>query len=196
MVLIVVLPRRLQILPRQAGDGVEHFSIRRPQIPSLHESPHCDARVANTGIAAAHARRFGDPARGLRRIERSGARVGILGSHGCSFLLLRHYTSPAGSGADSRPIKLPGQTVFLCLLNALVNHPVVSQRLLKATYEKVTGQTVDHSSFSKRLATVNPDYFEALYQHVYQKIQPLMAAHDERGLRLRRVDATTVVLSA
>ena len=85
-------------------------------------------------------------------------------------------------------IKLPGQTVCLCLLNTLVNHPVVSQRLLKATDEKVTGQTVDHSSFSKRLATVNPDYFEALYQHVYQKIQPLMAANDERGLRLRRVD--------
>src|SRR5260370_6554587 len=90
--------------------------------------------------------------------------------------------------------KLPGQTVFLCLLNALVNHSVVSQRILKATYEKMTGQTVDHSSFSKRLATVNPDYFDALYQHVYQKIQPLMAAHDERGLRLRRVDATTAVL--
>ncbi len=93
-------------------------------------------------------------------------------------------------------IKLPGQTVCLCLLNTLVNHPVVSQRLLKATDEKVTGQTVDHRSFSKRLATVNPDYFEALGHHVYQKIQPLMAAHDERGLRLRRVDATTVVLSA
>jgi len=92
--------------------------------------------------------------------------------------------------------KLPGQTVFLCLLNALVNHPVVSQRILKATYERVTGQTVDHSSFSKRLATVNPDYFAALYQHVYQRIQPLMTAGDERGLRLRRADATTVVLSA
>ncbi len=92
--------------------------------------------------------------------------------------------------------KLPGQTVFLCLLNALVNHPVVSQRLLKATYEKVTGQTVDHSSFSKRLAAVNPDYFEALYQHVYQRLQPLLTAGEERGLRLRRADATTVVLSA
>src|SRR3989442_9017593 len=91
--------------------------------------------------------------------------------------------------------KLPGQTVFLCLLNALVNHPVVSQRLLKATYEKVTGQTVDHSSFSKRLATVNPDYFDALYQHIYQKIQPLMAAHDERGLRLRREGGPTWVWS-
>jgi hypothetical protein len=92
--------------------------------------------------------------------------------------------------------KLPGQTVFLCLLNTLVNHPVVSQRLLKATYEKVTGQTVDHSSFSKRLAAINPDYFEALYQHIYQRIQPLMAVGEERGLRLQRVDATTVVLSA
>jgi hypothetical protein len=93
-------------------------------------------------------------------------------------------------------IKLPGQTVFLCLLNALVNHPIVSQRVLKATYEQVTGQTVDHSSFSKRLATINPAYFEALYQHAYQQVQPLMAPGDERGLRLRRVDATTVVLSA
>ena len=93
-------------------------------------------------------------------------------------------------------VKLPGQTVFLCLLNVLVNHPLVSQRLLKATYEKVTGRPVDHSSFSKRLAAINPDYFEGLYEHVSQQIQPLMAAGDARGLRLRRVDATTVVLSA
>lgn len=93
-------------------------------------------------------------------------------------------------------IKLPGQTVFLCLLNTLINHPVVSQRLLKATYEQVTGQTVDHSSFSKRLATVDPAYFEGLYQHLYPRLQPLMAPSDERGLRLRRADATTVVLSA
>ena len=93
-------------------------------------------------------------------------------------------------------VKLSGQTVFLCLLNALVNHPVVTQRLLKATYEQRTGQSVDHSSFSKRLATINPEYFEGLFQHLYQQVQPLMAAGDERGLRLRRVDATTVVLSA
>jgi hypothetical protein len=93
-------------------------------------------------------------------------------------------------------IKLTGQTVFLCLLNALVSNPIVSQRLLKATYEQLTGESVDHSSFSKRLATLNPEYFEGLFQHVYQQVQPRMAAGDERGLRLRRVDATTVVLSA
>jgi hypothetical protein len=93
-------------------------------------------------------------------------------------------------------VKLPGQTVFLCLLNSLVNNPIVSQRLLEATYQKVTGQTADHSSFGKRLATVNPDYFEALFQHVYRRIQPQMAVNDARGLHLKRVDATTVVLSA
>src|SRR5262245_1095913 len=93
-------------------------------------------------------------------------------------------------------IKLPGQTVFLCLLNSVVNNPIVSQRILEATYQKVTGQTADHSSFGKRLAAINPAYFEALFTHVYRHVQPLMAATEERALRLRRVDATTVVLSA
>jgi hypothetical protein len=93
-------------------------------------------------------------------------------------------------------VKLTGQTVFLCLLNTWVSNPVVTQRLLKATSEQLTGQSIDHSSFSKRLATINPDYFEGLFEHVYRQVQPLMAAGAERGLRRRRVDATTVVLSA
>ena len=93
-------------------------------------------------------------------------------------------------------IKLPGQAVFLCLLNSLVSNPVVSQRILEATAKKVTGKTVDHSSFGKRLATINPQYFEAIFTHVDRAIQPQMAVSDERALRLRRVDATTVVLSA
>ena len=92
--------------------------------------------------------------------------------------------------------KLKGQTVFLCLLNSLVNNPIVSQRILEATYQKRVGESSDHSSFGKRLAVINPAYFEALFTHVYRAIQPQMAPSDERGLRLRRVDATTVTLSA
>ena len=42
-------------------------------------------------------------------------------------------------------VKLAGQTVFLCLLNTLVSNPVVSQRLLKATYEQLTGQNLDQT---------------------------------------------------
>src|SRR5713101_3836977 len=68
-------------------------------------------------------------------------------------------------------IKLPGQTVFLCLLNSLLNNPIVSQRILEATYQKLTGQTADHSSFGKRLATINPEYFEAIFQHVSRQLQ-------------------------
>jgi Transposase DDE domain len=92
--------------------------------------------------------------------------------------------------------KLPGQTVFLYLLNCLVNHPVVSQRILETVAEEVTGQTVDHSSFGKRLVVINPAYFEAIFTHLYRAVQPQMAQNEERALRLRRVDATTVVLSA
>jgi hypothetical protein len=93
-------------------------------------------------------------------------------------------------------IKLRGQTVFLCLLNALVNNPVVSQRLLEATFAKLTGKTADHSSFGRRLEVINPEYFAALFRHLYDQLQPQRAAGEERALRLRPVDATTVVLSA
>jgi hypothetical protein len=92
--------------------------------------------------------------------------------------------------------KLPGQTVFLCLLNSLVNNPIVSQRILEATYLKVTGETVDHSSFGKRLTVINPEYFEALYRHVRRALEPQITARDAQALRVKIVDATTVVLSA
>src|SRR4051794_27466049 len=92
-------------------------------------------------------------------------------------------------------VKLPGQTVFLCLLNTVLRHSVVTQRLLEAQYQKLTGQTADHSSFGKRLVTINPEYFRGLFEHVHREIQPLMTAYDARGFRLRRVDATTVTLS-
>src|SRR5947209_16317319 len=72
-------------------------------------------------------------------------------------------------------VKLKGQTVFLCLLNSLVNNPVVSQRILEATYRKITGESVDHSRFGKRLTAINPAYFEAIFTHVQRAIQPQMA---------------------
>jgi hypothetical protein len=93
-------------------------------------------------------------------------------------------------------IRLRGQTVFLCLLNTMLRHPAATQRLLEAQYRKLTGETADHSSFGKRLATIDPEYFRALFEHVHREIRPQMTAHDARGFRLRRVDATTVTLSA
>ncbi len=58
---------------------------------------------------------------------------------------------------------------------------------------------MDHSSFGKRLATIPSEYFEAVFQNVYKNIKDHLpadrTAHTEI-LRLRRVDATAVTLSA
>lgn len=93
-------------------------------------------------------------------------------------------------------IRLPGQTVFVCLLNGLVNHPMLTQRLLQETYTSLTGGTTDHTSFGKRLKRIEPRYFEAAFVHLYRRIHPQMSPGDERTLRLRFVDATVVTLSS
>jgi hypothetical protein len=93
-------------------------------------------------------------------------------------------------------IRLTGQAVFVCLLNGLVNHPLLTQQLLAEHYEQFTGQSVDRSSFSKRFDQLSPDYFAALFAHLYRKVQPQMTSGDAAALRLRIVDATTVTLSA
>src|SRR5437867_3876239 len=93
-------------------------------------------------------------------------------------------------------IRLPGQVVFLCLLNTLLNGPKVTQRLLEAVYEHYLIEEVHYSSFSKRLAVIKPAYFEALFRAVHRRVKPLMRFGEERALRLRIVDATEVVLSA
>jgi hypothetical protein len=93
-------------------------------------------------------------------------------------------------------VRLPGQTVFVCLLNVLVNHPMLTQRLLEETHQKLTGRHADHSSFGKRLALLKPTYFQALFRHLSRHLKPQMSVGDQRALRLRRVDATLVRLSA
>ena len=93
-------------------------------------------------------------------------------------------------------IRLPGQVVFLCLLNTLLNGPKVTQRLLEAMFERWLIEDVHYSSFSKRLAVIKPGYFAALFRAIHGRVQPLMRFGEERALRLRIVDATEVVLSA
>lgn len=92
-------------------------------------------------------------------------------------------------------VRLPGEAVFLCLLNTLLNGSVVTQRLLEETYTRLYGRKADHSSFGKRLATLKPTYLEALFRPLYRQLQPADAPHS-RGLHVRRIDATTVTASA
>jgi len=93
-------------------------------------------------------------------------------------------------------VKLPGQAVFLCLLNGLFNHPELTQRMLEEQYERLTGQSCDHSSFGKRLSTMDSDYIYGILSHLHKVIGPSITKGDIQALKLRIVDATVVTLSA
>ncbi len=97
-------------------------------------------------------------------------------------------------------VRLTGSTVFVCLLNGLVNHGDLTQRLLEEIYQErfapQTRQTADHSSFGKRLGSINPAFFAALYTHLHQQFAPQATLGEEKALRLRWADATSVLLSA
>lgn len=97
-------------------------------------------------------------------------------------------------------VRLTGSTVFVCLLNGLVNHGDLTQRLLEEIYQQRfaprTGHRADHSSFGKRLATIRPAFFAALYAHLHQQLAPQATPGEEKALRLRWADATSVTLSA
>jgi len=96
----------------------------------------------------------------------------------------------------SNQVRLPGTALVLCLLHALLHHPKLTQRLLEEIYQQQTGQSTDHSTFARRLATINPAYFQALYQHLYDKLTPDTPRTTLSTLRVRFLDATTVTLSA
>ena len=93
-------------------------------------------------------------------------------------------------------VKLSGSVVFLCLLNGLLNHNELSQRLLEETFHQYTGDICDHSSFSRCFARIEPTYFDDLVALLRRKLAPQLSLATERALHLRFVDATTVTLSA
>lgn len=93
-------------------------------------------------------------------------------------------------------VKLPGQTVFLCLLNGLLNHPELSLRMLEEQYKKLSGKNCDHSNFGKRLSSMNPEYIRAILHHLQSKLETSITKGDAGALKLRFVDATIVTLSA
>src|SRR5690349_3615375 len=97
---------------------------------------------------------------------------------------------------SAHSVKLSGPAVFLCVLNGLLHHEELSQRLLEETYHHYTGQTVDHSSFSYALGRLPSGYFADLYAFVRQKVVAQARPRELGALRLRRVDATIVTLSA
>jgi hypothetical protein len=93
-------------------------------------------------------------------------------------------------------VRLPGPVVFVCLLNTMANHPLVTQRLLQEAFTQRTGQPTDHTSFGYRLRKIPPGYFEAILRHLERTLAPQLTRGEAHALRLRRADATTVSLSS
>lgn len=93
-------------------------------------------------------------------------------------------------------VRLPGSAVFVCLLDAILNHGVVTQRLLEEIYTQRTGVHADHSSFGARLKQIPAEYFVALYRDLHARLAPQASAAEQRALRIRWVDATIVTLTA
>lgn len=105
-------------------------------------------------------------------------------------LALKHRT-------DARnQVRLPGPTVFVCLLDTMLNDGVVTTRTLEDRFEQHTGRHADHSSFGKRLQRIPAGYFRALYGELHGRLAPQASAAEQRALRVRRADATVVSLSA
>src|SRR5438105_7154904 len=67
-------------------------------------------------------------------------------------------------------IRLPGDVAFICLLNGLVNHPLLTQRLLEEFYYQKTGRHADYSTFSKYLMRINPSYFRAIFGYLHERL--------------------------
>jgi hypothetical protein len=93
-------------------------------------------------------------------------------------------------------IRLTGSTVFICLLDGLLNQGDITLRLLEEIFHSRTGRRTDHSSFGKRLATIKPEFFAALYAHLHQQLATRATPGEIKSLRLRWIDATAVTLSA
>jgi Transposase DDE domain len=89
-------------------------------------------------------------------------------------------------------IRLTGSTVFICLLDGLLNQGDITLRVLEEIFHSRTGRRSDHSSFGKRLATIKPEFYTHLHEQLAAKATP----GEIKALRLRWVDATAVTLSA
>lgn len=105
---------------------------------------------------------------------------------------------------SAHEIRLPGPVAFVLLLNAVLNGSLLSQRMLEEAYNKQTGKTLDHSTLGKYLARVSPAFFQAVYAFLYENLassdkSATLKSAEARAcsaLRIRRVDATIVALSA
>lgn len=98
--------------------------------------------------------------------------------------------------------KLQGELLFKLLLHCLLTHKDNSLRSVASAYESAVfgalnsvylKDSVRYNAISRRLTTINADYFKKIYQHCIRACEQLIGA--EEGHKLLRFDSTIVALS-
>ncbi|WP_345008185.1 IS4 family transposase, partial [Snuella lapsa] len=90
---------------------------------------------------------------------------------------------------------------FYLLLFSIYDNERLSQRSLEDTFNHSgfkalfglgEDETVRRSSISERLSKIDPDYFKAIYQHMYGRFSELYSTTEIEKYNLIRVDSTIV----
>jgi hypothetical protein len=106
------------------------------------------------------------------------------------------------TGVNRYSKKLQGELVFKLLLHCILFHKDNSLRTMESVYESIgfsilnsgkKKQQIRHSSISERLSTINPLYFEKLYQECIKIYGKLL---QDKSPSLIRFDSTIVALSS
>lgn len=93
-------------------------------------------------------------------------------------------------------IKLSGPLVFFTLLRGLLYSQQAALRLMAISFEEFTGVSLDHSSLSKRLSTIDVAYFHDIYEHLAKLQKSKINPRSPGALSVHKIDATIVSLSA
>jgi hypothetical protein len=89
-------------------------------------------------------------------------------------------------------VKLSGQIVFCTLLRGLLYDTDVALRAMAAKFEEFTGVSLHYSSLSKRLRSINPEYFRDIFDYLTGVVKPLVNPKSPGALSVIKVDATLV----
>jgi transposase len=113
--------------------------------------------------------------------------------------LLTHLSE--NSKVDYYAKVLHGKKLFYLLMYGIMENEKLSQRSLEDTFNDPVfkllfnldqGQSVCRSSISERLSKVDPDYFQQIYQCIYEQYSSLYSSSERKQHNLIRVDSSMV----
>jgi len=113
--------------------------------------------------------------------------------------LLAHLS--ASTKVDHYAKVLHGKKLFYLLMYGILENEKLSQRTLEDTFNDPVfkllfnlekQESVCRSSISERLSKIDPDYFQQIYQCIYQQYSSLYSPSERQQYQLIRVDSSMV----